>query len=84
MIIVSSREFRDNQKKYFDLVDSNGQIIVQRGRSKSYRLIPINENETLMTEADFVKKIENSIKQSKNGNLTSFENLEDFKTFLEL
>lgn len=84
MIIISSREFRDNQKKYFDLVDSNGQIIVQRGKSKSYRLLPINENETLMTEADFYRKIEKSIKQSENGDLTSFKNIEDFKSFLEI
>ena len=31
MLIVSSREFRDNQKKYFDSVDNGEQVIVQRG-----------------------------------------------------
>ena len=27
MVIISSREFRDHQKKYFDLVDQNEQVI---------------------------------------------------------
>ena len=27
MMIISSREFRDQQKKYFDLVDQNEQVI---------------------------------------------------------
>ena len=30
MRIVTSREFRDNQKKYFDMVDNNEQVIVKR------------------------------------------------------
>ena len=40
MMIVSSREFRDHQKKYFDLVDQNEQIIVQRGKDKAYVIVP--------------------------------------------
>jgi antitoxin YefM len=43
MMIISSREFRDNQKKYFDLVDQNEQIIVQRGKDKAYVLVPVND-----------------------------------------
>ena len=84
MIVISSREFRDNQKKYFDLIDKDGQIIVQRGKNKSYKLVPVLENETLMTETEFYNKIEKSIQQAKDGNVTSFEGLEDFKKFLEL
>jgi antitoxin YefM len=42
MLIVSSREFRENQKKYFDLVDQNEQVIVQRGKDKAYMIIPVH------------------------------------------
>ena len=38
MRIISSREFNDNQKLYFDLADQNEQIIVQRGKDKAYML----------------------------------------------
>ena len=58
MIVISSREFRDHQKKYFDLIDDNEQVIVQRGKNKSYKLVPIMQDESLMTEAEFYAKIE--------------------------
>ena len=38
MRIISSREFNDNQKLYFDLADQNEQIIVQRGKDKAFFL----------------------------------------------
>lgn len=84
MIVISSREFRDNQKKYFDLIDSNEQVIVQRGKNKSYKLVPIMEGETLMTEAEFYEKIDLSIKQAQEGNVQEIKNVQDFKTLLGL
>lgn len=47
MRIVTSREFRDNQKKYFDMVDNNEQVVVKR-RNKSYKLVPVSENDMLV------------------------------------
>lgn len=38
MLVISSREFCDNQKKYLDLADSNQQVIIQRGKGKAYAL----------------------------------------------
>ena len=45
MVVISSREFRDNQARYFDLVDNKNQILIQRGRNKAYRLIPVSEDD---------------------------------------
>lgn len=84
MIVISSREFRDNQKKYFDLIDDNEQVIVQRGKNKSYKLVPIMEGETLMTEAEFYAKIDLSVKQAQEGNVQEIKNVQDFKTLIGL
>ncbi|ENA1802960.1 prevent-host-death protein [Flavobacterium psychrophilum] len=83
MIVISSREFRDHQKKYFDLIDTNEQVIVQRGKNKSYKLVPVLEDDTLMTEAEFYAKIDKSIEQAKNGQVTRIAK-EDLKDFLGL
>ncbi|CAM4105866.1 Prevent-host-death protein [Flavobacterium branchiophilum] len=83
MIVISSREFRDNQKKYFDLIDKNEQVIVQRGKNQSYKLVPVLENEMLMTEAEFYAKIDKSLQQFEEGKFTRIAK-EDFKTFLGL
>jgi antitoxin YefM len=84
MIIISTREFRDNQKKYFDLADNNEQIIVQRGKSKSYKLVPIIQGETLMSEQAFFEKIDDSIKQFQKGKVKRVDNLQDFEKLLDL
>jgi antitoxin YefM len=84
MIVISTREFRDNQKKYFDLADNNEQIIVQRGKSKSYKLVPIIEGETLMSEQAFFEKIDDSIKQFQKGKVKRVDTLQDFEKLLGL
>lgn len=56
MLIVSSREFRDNQKKYFDSVDNGEQVIVQRGKDRSYKLVPVTNSDICMTEEEFYEK----------------------------
>jgi len=55
----SSREFRQNQKIYFDRVDQGGQIIAQRGKDKLYILIPINDD--LYFDAEMLDKLKTSL-----------------------
>jgi len=45
MLVISSREFRNNQAQYFDLADSKEHIVIQRGRNKAYRLLPVGEDD---------------------------------------
>lgn len=48
MEIISSREFRDNQKKYFDMVDDKKQVIVKRSKNRAYKLVPITEDDMVV------------------------------------
>ena len=57
MVIVSSREFRDNQKKYLDLVDQDEQIIVQRGKNKAYLILPLNDADRLSVNEDLIQAV---------------------------
>ncbi len=47
MRIVTSREFRDNQKKYFDMVDKNEQVVVKR-KNRVYKLVPVTDDDMLV------------------------------------
>lgn len=47
MKIVTSREFRDHQKKYFDMVDNNEQVVVKR-KNRAYKLVPVTEDDILV------------------------------------
>ncbi|HSF55824.1 MAG TPA: hypothetical protein VLA71_18870 [Algoriphagus sp.] len=67
MLIISSKEFRDNQKKYFDLVDQNQQVIVQRGKDKSYALVPINDEDRFFLDPKVIEDVLEGIADYKAG-----------------
>lgn len=48
MLVVSSREFRDNQAMYLDQADEGKEILVMRGKNKSYRIVPVTEDDTVI------------------------------------
>lgn len=84
MLVISSREFRENQKKYFDSVDSGEQVIVQRGKDRSYKLVPVTSSDVCMTEEEFYEKIDRSIQQAKEGKVLRVSTNEDLKNLLGL
>ena len=55
MMIISSREFRDQQKKYFDLADQNEKVIVQRGKDKAYVIVPLNDVDRLSVNDQLIR-----------------------------
>ena len=38
MLVISTREFRQNLKKYLDLIDNNERVIIKRGKDKVYEI----------------------------------------------
>lgn len=81
MLVITSREFRENQASYFDRVDQGEEILVQRKKNKAYRIVPVNEDDTLMSKDEFLAKVERSLQQAKEGQRYSMnegESLDDF------
>lgn len=73
MMIISSREFRDNQKKYFDLVDQNLQVIVQRGKNKAYILTPVGEIDRLSVNEVLIKYVKDAELELSKGETISIK-----------
>jgi antitoxin YefM len=67
MLVVSTREFRAKQSMYFDLVDNHEQVIVQRGKNKSYALTPITDDDRYFSDPQIIERIKHSMKQADNG-----------------
>ena len=57
MVIISSREFRDHLKKYFELVDQDEQIIVQRGKDRAYIIVPLNDADRLSVNEELIQTV---------------------------
>lgn len=83
MLVISSREFRQNQRLYFERADKGEQIIVQRGKDKSYALIPVNDDDVYFS-AEMIKKIKLSAEQAKNGEVKRITSSEEINDLLGL
>ena len=83
MLVISSREFRQNQKLYFEKVDKGEQVIVQRGKDKSYTLMPVGE-EDLYFNSVMLKRIKKSLKQAEKGNVKRVTNAKEISELLGL
>lgn len=83
MLVISSREFRENQKSYLDKIDEGVEILIQRGKNKSYKITPITEDDTLMSKEEFYAKLDRSIEQAKEGKIYSVSSTEELNKFLD-
>ncbi len=81
MLIINTREFRQKQKMYLDLVDKNEQVIVQRGKGKAYALTLITESDRYFADPEIIQRIAYSIEQAERGELTTLPK-EDINKFL--
>ena len=73
MVIISSREFRDHQKKYFDLVDQNEQVIVQRGKDRAYVLVPVNDVDRLSVNKELIQTVQGAEAEFHYGKTTQIK-----------
>ena len=81
MLVVSTREFREKQKSYLDQIDSGLELLIKRGKAKSYKIVPVTKDDTLMSKAEFFAKIDRSLKSAKEGKTVRMlpdEMLDDF------
>jgi PHD/YefM family antitoxin component YafN of YafNO toxin-antitoxin module len=83
MLIISSREFRQNQRKYFEKADKGEQIIVQRGKDKAYALTPVSDDD-MYFNAEMVEKIKQSIEQAKQGKVKRITSPQEISDLLGL
>lgn len=83
MLVISSREFRANQKSYLDKIDEGVEILIQRSKNKSYKIVPVGDDDTVMSKEDFFAKIDLSIQQAKEGKAIKQNDGESIHDFLD-
>ena len=83
MLVVSSREFRDNQRTYLDKIDNGIDILIQRGRNKSYKVTQVTHDDTLMSKEDFFAKLDRASRSIKEGKGIVLNNAEEINAFFD-
>lgn len=81
MIIVTSRDFRANQRKYFDLARTNDVIITSRAFG-SYKLVPVAKEDNVIDVETLDAKIKKGIEEYNKGKVYKMNDGEDMSGFL--
>ena len=81
MVVVSSRDFRANQKKYFVLARTHDVVITSRTHG-SYKLVPVTEDDTLMSSTELDARIRQGIADYEAGKVHRMNEGESSEDFL--
>ena len=67
MLVISTRKFREKQGMYFGMAKSGEDIIVKSRENGSFKLVPITEDDTLISREQLDEIIERGLKNIKDG-----------------
>lgn len=82
IVEVTSRQFRDNQKSFFDLADEGKQVVIRRRRKQAYTLTPVDEDDWHLTP-ELEAKIERALQQYQEGKYTVIHDKEELQQFFD-
>lgn len=66
MIVLTGREFRANQSKYFGAV-SNGEDVVIKSRMGSFRIVPVAEDDIVVGKDELTDSLYKSLLEVKRA-----------------
>ena len=81
MKVVSSRDFRSQMGEYLRKALTSDVIIKSRDFG-SFKLVPLTEDDTLMTKEEFFAQIDRAIERVRAGQYTEVTNKEELTAFL--
>ena len=84
MLVISTRELTQNQRKFFEMADSQ-RVIIKR-RNRFFQLVDLGEsipelNDTLVSKEDMYAKIDRGIEEYKQGKTKKLDT-NDINSFL--
>lgn len=80
MRVISSSEFRKDQKNYFDLADKEEVIVTRKNNQPPIHLKPITdkqETEMYFSDRTVLEQIKQGIDDINNGKVTTVDNISD-------
>lgn len=78
---VSTREFRDRQASILDMSDRGERVVIRRGH-KFYVITPISDEDLYFTP-EILSKIDQSIREAKEGKVRRFETVQALDQYLD-
>lgn len=82
MTLISIRDFRSNQSKYLGLA-ANGESVILTSRRGNFKIVPVTEDDCVVSKSEFLAKIEAARTSIINGEGTSVKGKNELSSFLE-
>jgi antitoxin (DNA-binding transcriptional repressor) of toxin-antitoxin stability system len=82
IIQLTAREFRDKQASVFACADKGERVIIRRKGKKAYTLVPVEEDDLIISPA-LQAKIETARKELKKGETLHFDNVDDAISWMD-
>ena len=76
VIQIMSREFQEKQASMFALIDNGEQIVIRRRRKVSYMLIPIYEEDFVLSP-ELEERLKEGRRQYRGGKVTTYTTKEE-------
>lgn len=67
MLVISTREFREKQGYYLSMAKDGEDVILKSRGKGSFKLVPVTEDDALMSKEAFFAKIDRARKEAKEG-----------------
>ncbi len=81
MTVISIRDFRANQGKYLGLAAS-GESVILTSRAGSFKIVPITEDDGLVSKKDFLARVDEARKSIADGKGISVSGKEELDSLL--
>jgi len=82
IIETTSRQFREHQKDFFDMVDKGKKVVIRRGSKQAYVLTPISQDDLYFTD-EMVQRIKDSEKEIKEGKGIKIKSKDELQQFFD-
>lgn len=83
MTIVTAREFRGDQGKYFQMVANGESVVIKSRNHGSFKLVPITEDNTLMSKTEFLGKIKRAEQEIEEGRGMNFSSADEAVAYFQ-
>lgn len=78
----TSREFRSQQARVFDLADKGEKIIIRRSKKQAYTLVPIEDDDLTITP-EMQARIDKARAEIKAGRCTTLKSHADIDAYFD-
>ncbi|MDR1338570.1 MAG: prevent-host-death protein [Prevotellaceae bacterium] len=82
MLVISGREFGNNQAQYLRRIDEGERVVVQWEKGKAYSLVPVTESDLYFTP-EMLAKIDRAMTQYEEGRYTVLRDKEELHQYFE-